>query len=269
MDIKCSETIHNIFQKSLNPSRIYVSLVQEIFVQDDDSIQVLLNNPIISKEEKKWLHSNILLLTKPAERAEGLHMNTYQSQAMIIAKNLDGFVLKVDAHSDFILHYDQALITKFNIINDENGVIATYPLPLPLSYLPSQGLTDNKQIFYGKSCKLRKNNNGIIFPPIAIITSTSEYPCFASKGYCKGFFIAGGFQFSRLHMAVNVPYDPFLNGLFNGEQVLYSARIFTHGYNIYISSDNYIFHLYAMGWYERAKNKVEKQYHPGNIYEIG
>ena len=259
-DIRCSATIHNIYQKSSNPNRIYISLVQEIFTQDDDPIKLLSKNIFTSEKEKKWLKTNLLILTKPAEREEGLHMNTHQSQAMLLSKDLDGFILKVDAHSDFILNYDTALIEKFNNISDENAVIATFPLPT--EYISSQGLLSDEQINYGKSCSLRQHSDGIICLLVAMISTTNEYPCFASKGYCKGFFIAGGFQFSRLHMAKNIPYDPYLNGLFNGEQFLYSARIFTWGYNIYISADNYIFHLYGKGWFERAKSQIGKKGHP-------
>jgi Glycosyltransferase (GlcNAc) len=42
-------------------------------------------------------------------------------------------------------------------------------------------------------------------------------------------FAAAGFMFYAGHMLLEVPFDPHLPYLFDGEEILYSARLWTHG----------------------------------------
>lgn len=42
-----------------------------------------------------------------------------------------------------------------------------------------------------------------------------------------------------------VPFDPHLPFLFEGEEILYSIRAFTHGWNVFSPNKNIIFHHYT------------------------
>jgi len=66
-------------------------------------------------------------------------------------------------------------------------------------------------------------------------------------------FWAAGFSFSRGHFLVNVPYDPYLPFVFQGEEILQSIRAFTFGYDFYAPIRNVAFHIYAM------KENLEKR----------
>ena len=55
-------------------------------------------------------------------------------------------------------------------------------------------------------------------------------------------FVAGGFLFGPGEIVEDVPYDPEL--YFYGEEVSMSARLWTHGYNIYGPNRLLLFHLY-------------------------
>ena len=55
-------------------------------------------------------------------------------------------------------------------------------------------------------------------------------------------FIAGGFLFGHGRIVNDVPYDPEL--YFYGEEITMSARLWTHGYNIYCPNELLLFHLY-------------------------
>ena len=55
-------------------------------------------------------------------------------------------------------------------------------------------------------------------------------------------FVAGGFLFGPGKIVENVPYDPEL--YFYGEEISMSARLWTHGYNIYCPHRLLLFHLY-------------------------
>jgi len=57
-------------------------------------------------------------------------------------------------------------------------------------------------------------------------------------------FISGGFMFAPGHIVATCPFDHGLDNLFQGEEILYSARAWTHGYDIFCPSRNVCLHHY-------------------------
>lgn len=57
-------------------------------------------------------------------------------------------------------------------------------------------------------------------------------------------FTSGGFIFAPSSILKEVPYDPNLPHLFQGEEILYSARAWTHGYNFFTAPVNIVLHKY-------------------------
>lgn len=55
---------------------------------------------------------------------------------------------------------------------------------------------------------------------------------------------AAGFLFSESSVQLQVPFDPYLDFVFDGEEILYTARLYTHGFDAYLPGRTYIFHHY-------------------------
>ena len=55
---------------------------------------------------------------------------------------------------------------------------------------------------------------------------------------------AAGFLFSESTAQLRVPFDPYLDFVFDGEEILYTARLYTSGYDSYTPGRTYIFHHY-------------------------
>ena len=53
-----------------------------------------------------------------------------------------------------------------------------------------------------------------------------------------------GLSFSKCHAELNVPYDPFLPSVFNGEELSRGIRFFTHGYDMYTPDQVLVTHDY-------------------------
>jgi Glycosyltransferase (GlcNAc) len=53
-----------------------------------------------------------------------------------------------------------------------------------------------------------------------------------------------GLSFSKCHAELNVPYDPFLPNVFNGEELSRGIRFFTHGYDMYTPDQVLVTHDY-------------------------
>jgi hypothetical protein len=58
-------------------------------------------------------------------------------------------------------------------------------------------------------------------------------------------YIAAGMFFAESRFLQNIPFDPELDFLFIGEELLLSARFYTNGWDIFTPSRNTIFHLYT------------------------
>ncbi|KAG5512102.1 hypothetical protein JKF63_07567 [Porcisia hertigi] len=58
-------------------------------------------------------------------------------------------------------------------------------------------------------------------------------------------WVAGGFLISYATIYRDVPFDPHLPYIFDGEEVLYSVRLWTHGYNLYSPPRGLCFHIYG------------------------
>jgi UDP-GlcNAc:polypeptide alpha-N-acetylglucosaminyltransferase len=63
---------------------------------------------------------------------------------------------------------------------------------------------------------------------------------------------AAGFIFAPAKLPSEVPFDPYLDYLFDGEEILYSVRMWTHGWDIYSPGENILFHYY----YRRKSKRV-------------
>jgi len=267
-DIFCHSTVHNIYLRAKKPKRVFVNIVQEIYSEDFDCFSEIFNNPQISQDLKNWLQTNVSVFNKPPSKDQGLHVSVYQAQQMISPENRDGFVMKIDSHSDFLIDYDQKLFDLFRKIGDENAVLSSYPLGYEdVSDYNDQSKNEKSRFkSFGKVCRIKKNKSDLFFMPISIVSNLDTYKCFQEKGFCRGLFVVGGFIFTKVNTMEKVPYDKYLSYFFNGEQILYSLRLFTHGYNVYIPKENFIFHLYAKNRKQRIRYHMNKP-HDQSIYD--
>merc|ERR1712217_224714 len=72
---------------------------------------------------------------------------------------------------------------------------------------------------------------------------------------------AAGFAFSRCHADRNVPVDKYLRYIFTGEEIDRAARLWTHGYDLYLSGFAFIYHDYDSArqefWQEDHDRSIE------------
>eukprot|EP00929_Paragymnodinium_shiwhaense_P068454 TRINITY_DN3442_c0_g2_i1.p1 TRINITY_DN3442_c0_g2~~TRINITY_DN3442_c0_g2_i1.p1 ORF type:complete len:514 (-),score=129.61 TRINITY_DN3442_c0_g2_i1:21-1562(-) len=74
---------------------------------------------------------------------------------------------------------------------------------------------------------------------------------------------AAGLSFHRCHMEKNVPVDRHLRWIFTGEEVDRAVRLFTHGYDTYLPTNNAVTHDYAHAgqafWNYQAGDKANEE----------
>lgn len=54
-----------------------------------------------------------------------------------------------------------------------------------------------------------------------------------------------GFSFSKCHAERRVPYDPHLEGIFDGEEFSKMVRLWTNGYDVYTPRRSHLVHDYS------------------------
>ncbi len=73
--------------------------------------------------------------------------------------------------------------------------------------------------------------------------STALHP--PDAGFYTSLSVGGGFLVLHKSVLAKCPYDPHLDGVFNMEEVLQSARFFTHGVHVLSPSLNLVCHKYT------------------------
>ena len=57
-------------------------------------------------------------------------------------------------------------------------------------------------------------------------------------------FAAAGLLFANASILIDTPFDPYLDQLFDGEEILYTVRLWTYGYDFFAPSESLLFHFY-------------------------
>jgi UDP-GlcNAc:polypeptide alpha-N-acetylglucosaminyltransferase len=141
------------------------------------------------------------------------------------------YFMVVDSHTRFSVHWDAKLITR----------IFQLPTPGVLSYYPNGYREKDERREYGKQdfmlmCTAQVLSNGM--PKLG-----ARWMPVAKHPLLQG-FAAAGFMFGDAQYVLDTPFDPFLPYMFDGEEVLFSARMWTAGWDIYGPAESNVFHNY-------------------------
>ena len=143
------------------------------------------------------------------------------------------YYLQIDSHTTFVKDWDQTLINMINQIksNPEESskpVLSTYP--------PTKEQMDLNGFPEMDNGRLNANN----IPSFLCGWSEESYsPKRSNKPWA-----AAGFMFLESDFLYEVPFDPNLSHLFQGEETLFSARLWTNGWDFYTPNKKVAYHHY-------------------------
>eukprot|EP00913_Durusdinium_trenchii_P020549 g19302.t1 len=75
----------------------------------------------------------------------------------------------------------------------------------------------------------------------------------------KHYFWGAQFSFSSADVLCEVPYDPQLQMLFFGEEILMAVRLYTHGWDVFTPKDQLFFHLWERDYRRDSQCRVLSQ----------
>lgn len=210
-DDECLQTVRDMYTKARFPSKVFVGLVQQNKEASEDC-------------QSMEYGQNIRAMTLTHDEARGPCYARYLCSSLWRGET---FFFQIDSHTRFEKDWDSTLIEMWRDMKDPKTVFAHYP----------KDYEDKDKDSVPVNCMGEYQENGII-RMAALNMGGFNRP---RATYWGG----ANFLFGHGQMILDVPFDPELDMLFHGEELLYSARLFTHGYTIYAPHKNTVFHWYG------------------------
>lgn len=220
----CSATVDNLFKSAKNP-KIFVGICQQNSQDDTDCITQYTNKP--------WF-KNIRIIHLKHTEAKGPTYARYLCSTLF--RNED-FFFQIDSHTKFLTNWDQILINDINILLKKKitkPILSHYPKDI------NEYKSDSTQDCNVPTlCTSFFNDRGMISYPKAEVHNTK---CTVLRPTA---YVSGGMIFAPSKCIIDVPFDPYLDYLFVGEEILHSIRFYTHGWDFFTPSQNVVYHEYT------------------------
>ena len=202
-DRECSKTIHSLFANAASPSNVFVGVCEQ------------------NKGKKEGCaccpqyDAQIRFKHLSYKDAKGPTFARYWCSLLWRGEEL---YLQIDSHMKFVPNWDTKCFQMIREASRPNPrvVISAYP-PTP------------KQMrIEGTPAMCNATYKQTLPSFTASWSSPSPTPLLAPKP-----FIAAGLMLLPGTFLYSVPFDPYLPHLFQGEEILLSARLWTHGFDMY------------------------------------
>jgi hypothetical protein len=259
-----TRTVHSLvsmFDQAEHPERVHVGVVQQNDEGDEDVLEGFcktLGTPLVLRKsyehrsglnkrqpgEDAWGQGRYTAQSfedcKPASRVRVFRMDSSEAAGPVYARaqqrrllqdgnDMEDFCLQLDAHAVFTRGWDSKLLKQFAATSNEYAVLTTYPTNagtlLPNGEFPNT----NNHWEMPHLCTAHLQGKGVVRNDQASAAANLERPLL-------GKLWAAGLSFSRCHAERDVPADPHLKQIFNGEEFSRGTRLWTNGYDFYTLS---------------------------------
>jgi len=235
-DARCAGTIANVFTRAKNPERMRVGIVDQ-------------NRPADSGYDCVATYCAVMeqrgFATCPhLDQIETLRIDAGEARgpawaraagAQFVRTDEHDFCLQVDAHTDFLSGYDVVLPKMWAQTGNEYAVLSTY-----VNDVSGQLTKDGDwgaQTNYEVPVLCGVGGGDLHRNTIASAASCLTRPILSRT-------MGAGLTFSKCHFEARVPNDPFLTGVFDGEEFSRFLRGWTYGYDVYAPQRAVVFHDY-------------------------
>ena len=222
----CPTTIQSIYQNADRPQAVFIGICQ----QNDE------------EQDIDCIEEGLKKLPKYRNNVRVLRMRYYDAKGPTFARYLcstlyqgEDYYLQIDSHCKFIKHWDTYLIKMIQDLK-ASGV----EKPVLSHYTPTyEDYKENgKEGDITTICESWFTDKNLISLKGAGWVSPGKLPK-------PNAYIAAGMFFCEGSFLNEVPFDPELDFLFIGEELLLSVRFYTNGWDIFTPNKNTIYHLYT------------------------
>ena len=199
-DEELQATLRSLFSEAVDPERIAVGVCLQIIPEIDA--------PIFRGLAKL---TGVRVRSYDARTVPGLG---WARQVAHSLRKDEEFVLQIDSHMRFHRGWDADLLRMLKNCPSKKPVLSTYPA----AYIPEDPL----ECYTPVITQAQFFDNGMSF---------FEGESFELQEPTRTPFLAGGFAFAPAALFDDVPCDPHIGS--SGEELGYSLRAFTHGWDFF------------------------------------
>lgn len=215
-DAQCSATIRDLFQQADKPARVFVGVCEQNAPASPAEACVPVSLP-----------KNVRRISIPHLEAKG---PTYARYLCSTLYRGETWFCQIDSHTRFVKGWDTKAIDNIKKCPSKKAILTHYPRKIEEFGASDSGVP--------VLCKSKFDNNGVVtFESVILAPPKSGVPRPVP-------FVSGGFVFMPGTAVTDVPFDPDLPHLFQGEEILHSARLWTSGYDFFTPLDNIVYHQY-------------------------
>jgi len=213
----CPVTLFSLYQNATDPRRVFVGICQQNDVSDVDCIRDGL-------KELPQYKPNVRILRLNHREAKD---PTYARFLCSTLYDGEDYYLQIDSHCRFVRDWDTILIKMIKDLK-AHGV----PKPVLSHYTPNYNDYEEKSPVT-TICTAWFTDQNLLSLHGAGWTSPEDLPR-------PNAYIAAGMFFCEGKFLKEIPFDPELDFVFIGEELLLSARFFTNGWDIFSPNMNTI-----------------------------
>ena len=216
-DTECAATVESMIRAATFPRRVFVG-VYEQNAEPRESCAT----------EVARLAGAVRVVSVGAEKATGPCSARYQCAALMRDEDV---YLQVDSHTTFADGWDVAAVATLRALpgaDQGRVVVSTYPVDCAAGWQsadpPVIESAEHKGAWFVFSATARAD---------------------ARSRHARSRQVGGGFLLCVADVVRRVPLDPHLDGVFNEEELLYTARLFSHGIDVVAPRANIVCHKYT------------------------
>jgi [Skp1-protein]-hydroxyproline N-acetylglucosaminyltransferase len=233
-DPECQWTVKDLFAKAKYPNRIYVGICWQINQEQDAHCF----------EEPHPYPDQVRVINLDWTEARGPCFARFHSQRLFRGED---YYLSIDSHTRFTKDWDDRLIKLLKKCPSPKPIITGYPAGYEL---PNKIPADKRPPFlcvkgFGTQDRMLRLHGRLL------------KRCSAGTVLPSLFWVAG-FSFSRGEMINEVPYDPHVPFIFFGEESSMSARLWTHGYDLFAPCEHFVYHLWRRDYRPNFREVEDK-----------
>jgi hypothetical protein len=222
-DPECQWTVKDLYEKAVHPERIFVGICWQY---DENEDMHCFDVPYAHPAQVRA----ITFHTREAEGSGWAHM---QAQSLW---NGEEYVLQIHAHMRFEQGWDELLIsTLARCPSDKPALSTCLPAYTPPDNFPFRHETRASFVMV---IEVNPDSPQLITLQGALVDRNE-----AMAGPTHNPFWAGTFLFAKAALMQEVPFDPHIQ--YYGEPLAYSARLFTHGWDLFEPDQLILYHWWG------------------------
>lgn len=220
-DDDCSRTLQSMYENATYPNRVFAGVCQQNSSDHPAEECVGPNVP--------W-RENIRVISMNYADAKGPTFARYKCSTLYRGET---YFCQIDSHTTFLKGWDVAVV-------EDLKRCPSFPKAV-ISYYPHDSVSNSQDVkTVPVLCKSKFTNENLV--TFEAVTMSAPQAGDQLKPIP---FLAGGWFIGSGQLLRDCPYDPSLDMLFNGEEILYSARLWTSGWDFYAPPRNYVMHFYT------------------------